>query len=94
MSDEVTDFIDALAAYVAAQLVASPGAADYDVGRVHVADARNHLFRPGGPGGTDEADDLYALRELCRVDDGTMELVPDRGRLERVARNYFGPAAF
>lgn len=50
MSDEVTDFIDALAAYVAAQLAASPGAADYDVGRVHVADARNHLFRPGGPG--------------------------------------------
>ncbi len=90
MTESVCDFVDALAAYVAVRLSDSPVAPDYNCERVRVADARNHLFTPAGPGGTDEADDLYALRELCRVDEDTMDLVPDRGRLERVARNYFG----
>lgn len=94
MSNEVTDFIDALAAYVAGRMAASPVAPDYNCERVRVADARNHLFLPAGEGVTDEADDLYALRELCRVDDETMTLVPDRGRMERVARNYFDRDAF
>ena len=89
MSDDMTDFIDALAAYVAERLAGGDVAPDYNVERVLIVDARNHLFRPAGKGGTDEADELYALRELCRVDEDTMDLVPDRGRLERVARNYF-----
>ena len=90
MSDDMTDFIDALAAYVAERLAGGDVAPDYNVERVLIVDARNHLFRPAGKGGTDEADDLYALRELCRVDEDSMQTVPNRGRMLRIARNYWG----
>lgn len=89
MTAETKDFIDALEAYVREQLAASGQPADYNVEALHVVDARNHLFRPAGKRPTDEADDIYALRDLCRVDETTMEMVPDRGRLAAVARNFF-----
>ncbi len=89
MTAETKDFIDALEAYVRERLAASGQPADYNVEALHVVDARNHLFRPAGKRPTDEADDIYALRDLCRVDETTMEMVPDRGRLAAVARNFF-----
>ena len=39
--------------------------------------------------GTDEEHDIYAIRSLCRIDEATMDIVPDRGRIESLARNYF-----
>lgn len=90
MSDDVNDFVRALERYVREALRNAPLTADYCTEALHVADARNHLFRPAGRRATDEAEDIYALRDLCRVDEETMELVPDEGRLRSVARNFFG----
>lgn len=89
MGEEQRDFIDALRAYVAAALAASGAAADYCREAVRVDDARNRLFRPAGRRPTDESEDVYALRDLCRLDEDTLELVPDEGRLASISRNYF-----
>lgn len=86
MLDPVTDFVDALEAFVRAQLRESAVPADYHNDSVQVVDARNHLFRNVGPRGTDEEQAIYPLRGLCHIDDETMELVPDRQRIAAVAR--------
>lgn len=89
METDKADFVDALLAFVKEELQRSGEPADYNVEALRVVDARNHIFRPAGKLPTDEADDIYALRDLCRVDEETMEMVPDRGRIAAVARNYF-----
>lgn len=83
------DFINALESYVASELRAGGQPADYNNEALQIIDARNAVFRNVGRRPTDESDDVYALRDLCRVDEATMELVPDRERLARIARNYF-----
>lgn len=88
MTEEVKDFVDALERHVAAELRCH-GAADYVTGAVRIADARNHIFLPHPSGSTDEEVGAYALRDLCRVDEYTLETVPDRMRLAAVARNFF-----
>ena len=89
MTDEIRDFVDALERYVLDALRQSGQPADYNVDALEVVDARNHLFRPAGKRPTDEATDVYALRDLCHVDEDTLDVVPDRTRLAAVARNYF-----
>lgn len=89
MTPDAEDFVNALCRYVAARLAAIGEPADYCSEALRVVDARNHLFVEAGRRATDEADDTYALRDLCRVDEITMDLCPDRGRLAAVARNYF-----
>ena len=89
MTDEIRDFVDALERYVLDALRQSGQPADYNVETLCVVDARNHLFRPAGKRPTDEATDVYALRDLCHVDEDTLDVVPDRTRLAAVARNYF-----
>lgn len=85
---QTDDFISALKRHVAASLRESGEAADYCNRAVEITDARNHLFRDAGTRGTDEAENVYALRDLCRLDEDTMELLPDEGRLRSVARNF------
>lgn len=86
--DETRDFVTALSAYVRAALEDCGRQADYCNRAVQVVDARNHLFRDAGTRPTDEADDVYALRDLCRVDEDTLEFLPDEGRMRSVARNF------
>lgn len=82
-------FVDALMAYVRAALQESGEAADYSRMAVRIVDARNLLFCSAGACATDETEDVFALRDLCCIDEDTLEFVPDRGRIESVARNYF-----
>ena len=89
MREEIKDFVDALESYVKAQLLASGEPADYNVEALEITDARNHLFRPAGKRATDEAENIYALRDLCRVDETSLDFVPDRQRMEAIARNFF-----
>lgn len=79
-------FAEALCRYVAQELKGQDGA--YIQGAVQVVDARNHLFRTLPHQPTDEALDIYALADLCRVDDD-METIPDLNRALGVARNYY-----
>jgi hypothetical protein len=55
---------------------------------VKIVDARNHLFRKLDNAPTDEADDIFALKELCILDDD-MHLLPDMQHIRLVARNYW-----
>lgn len=89
MTEEVKDFIDALERYVRTEIEASGMPADYNSEALCVADARNHLFHKAGKRTTDESENIYALRDLCRVDEETMNIVPDRARMAAVARNFF-----
>ena len=72
------EFARALCQYVSEQLRGQDGA--YPKGAVRVLDARNQH--------TDEAEDTYALRDLCHVDE-MMQTLPDPNRALSVARNYF-----
>ena len=56
---------------------------------MQIVDARNGLFRSAGIRTTDEEHDIYELRSLCRLDEETLELVPDEGRLRSLALGYF-----
>ncbi len=82
-------FIDALAAYAREALRASGQTADYCTDALRIVSARNHLFAAAGQRPTDESEDVYALRDLCRIDEETMDYVIDLQRLTAIARNYF-----
>lgn len=90
MIDQTTDFVDALERYVQAELRASMEPADYNNEAIEVVDARNHLFRNVGRQTTDEELGIYAIRDLCHVDEVTLETVPNRMKFRAIARNYFG----
>lgn len=87
--EDINAFVKALTDFVGAQLHLSPESADYNPDSIQVVDARNHLFRNVGKKGTDEENDIYAIRSLCRIDEETLDIIPDSGRAESVARNYF-----
>ena len=89
MKEYVKEFVDALEQFVQCELVSGSEYADYNSDSVQIVDARNALFRNVGKMGTDEERDIYAIRSLCRIDEDTLDIVPDRGRLESLARNYF-----
>ena len=86
LQDQAANFARALCRYVAHELRNQDG--EYVRGAVKVADARNHLFMPQPHQGTDESTDIYALADLCHVDED-MQTVPDMNRALGVARNYF-----
>lgn len=92
MTDETAEFVAALGRYVRQVLASSPEAPEYSHAAVEIADARNHLFRAAGNRPTDETSNVYALRDLCRTDEETLELLPDPGRLTAVARNCGVPS--
>ncbi len=89
MYDEKNEFVDALEAFVSEQLRLCTEAPDYNNESVRIIDARNHLFSNVGRRGTDEEENIYAIRSLCRVDEDTMELVPDRMRFASIAKSFF-----
>ncbi len=89
MIDEKQDFIEALCSYVEEQLRLSPEAPDYNNEAIRIVDARNHLFSNVGRQRTDEERGIYAIRDLCHVDDETMETVPDPMRFKALAKEYF-----
>ena len=88
MLDEKKDFIDALDAYIRSELRHSAEPADYNTDAIEIIDARNHLFRNVGSRGTDEELGFFALRDLCQLDEDTMEFIPNRMRLAALAREF------
>lgn len=82
------EFVQALLDYVGAVLRNLAVDPDYCQEAVQIVDARNHLFRSAGNHRTDEEQGIYALRDLCVLDDESMCLVPDAGRCRSVARDF------
>ncbi len=81
------EFARALCAYVQRELEEQDG--EYVKGAVKVLDARNHFFRTLPQQSTDEAEDIYALADLCHVDDD-MQTVANYNKALSIAKNYFG----
>ncbi len=79
-------FAEALCRHVANELIGQDG--EYVKGAVKVVDARNHYFQTLPHQSTDEAEDIYAIADLCHIND-EMETEPDMNRALSVARNYF-----
>lgn len=88
MLNEEKDFSEALGRFLQAALRECAEPADYNNEAVEIIDARNHLFRLAGRRGTDEEQNIYAIRDLCRIDDLTLDTVPDPGRLRALARTF------
>lgn len=61
----------------------------YNNEAIEIIDARNHLFRNVGRMHTDESLNIYAIRDLCHVDEETLETVPNRMKFKAIAKNYF-----
>lgn len=87
-SSELQDFVDALIAYAEAALRTSGELPDYCQEAVRIIDARNHLFTSAGIHRTDEEHGIYALRDLCALNEDTMELQPDRLKCAAVGRDF------
>ncbi len=81
------DFARALCAYVQHELEEQDG--EYARGAVKVVDARNHLFRTLPQQPTDESEDIFALADLCHVDDD-MRTVANYNKALSIAKNFFG----
>lgn len=84
---EADDFVEALYAFVASE-VRRLGDVTYSREGVEITDARNHLFRSVTGKITDEAAGVYLLSDLCCMDD-EMNTLPDKMRMQRLARNYW-----
>ena len=89
MEEEINSFVEALTRFVE-QTLSQESDPVYSQKAVKISDARNHIFRLTEPARTDETEDTYALSDLCRVDEDNMQTVPNRGRMLRIARNYWG----
>ena len=90
MIDQTTDFVNALESFVKAELRLSMEPADYNNEAIEIIDARNHLFRNVGRQSTDAELGIYAIRDLCQVDEDAMETIPNRMKFLSIARTYFG----
>lgn len=88
MINEKEDFINALESYVLGELHRTSCPADYNNESLQIVDARNHLFCNVGSVGTDEERAIFALRDLCCINEDSMELVPNRQRLATIAKEY------
>ena len=86
-AEEAEAFADALFRFVGRALEQEPDPV-YSQKAVRIADARNHIFRLVDDNRTDEAEDLYALRDLCLTDED-LQTFPNRRRMLAIARNYW-----
>ena len=89
MFDEKKEFAEALAAFIHLSLAHQPQTAEYCADAVEIVDARNHVFRLVPNAGTDEELNRFSLQGLCRLDESSLELKPDAGRLMAVAKDFF-----
>lgn len=89
MNIDQKEFVDAIMNFLNETIKGSDIALEYSYVAVKVIDARNHLFQIVEQSTTDEAANVYALRDLCRMEEGTLEMIVDEGRLKSIARNYF-----
>lgn len=89
MLDEKNDFVVALEWYINEQLRTAIEPAEYNKDAIEIVDARNHLFRNVGHVPTDEERNIYAISDLCCVDENTFDTIPNRMKLKAIARNYW-----
>lgn len=81
-------FVNALESHIADALDRI-GDIEYCHEAVKILDARNHIFKSLPNAASDEEHSVFALRDLCRLDEDTMTWHVDRNRLLAVARDFF-----
>ena len=82
------DFINALASHVA-DAISRIGDIEYCQEAIKITDARNHIFQDLSNASSDEEHSVFALRDLCRLDEETMSWHVDINRLRTIARDFF-----
>ena len=87
--EEINSFVEALTRFVEHALAQDPEPV-YSQKAIRISDARNHIFQLIEQAQTDEAEYTYALADLCRIDEDSMQTVPNRGRMLHIARDYWG----
>lgn len=81
-------FIVALESHIADAL-SRIGDIEYCQEAVKIIDARNHIFKILPIAASDEEHSVFALRDLCRLDEETMSWHVDINRLRAIARDFF-----
>lgn len=89
MNNEKADFVAAFERYIKEELRTSIEPAEYNKDAIKIVDARNHLFKNVGHQATDEEADVYALNDLCCVDEGSFCVVPNVMKLHAIACNFW-----
>ena len=84
--EQIEEFALALCRHVERELDRQDG--EYARGAVRVTDARNLFFQTLPHQVTDEGADIYALADLCYIDEN-MNTVADLHKARAVAKNYF-----
>lgn len=82
------DLINALASHVA-DAINRIGDIEYCQEAIKITDARNHIFQDLSNTSSDEEHSVFALRDLCRLDEETMQWQVDKNRLRAVAKDFF-----
>lgn len=90
MYNDTEELALALEAFLLSELRSADATGEYHQGAIRVIDARNHLFSMVDRPETDEEAGIYAVRDLCRIDEVTFDSVPDRQKLLAVARERLG----
>lgn len=87
MQEEINEFVEALYRFVANEIKRSQ--TPYTARRASKSWMPETIsFRLTDTSRTDEAEDTYALPDLCIIDED-MQTVPNRQRMYRIARNYW-----
>lgn len=84
---QTDEFVNELCAFVEDE-IHRRGDMTYCRDVVKIIDARNCYFCCEGCGDTDESEDRYALKDLCRLTDD-IRYVPDKLRIRHIALNYW-----
>lgn len=87
IQEEINDFVNALVSFINNEMDDGEDMT-YSRKAVKIVDARNHFFRKIDNAQSDESVDIFALKDLCFLDDD-MHFVPDVQHIRRVARNYW-----
>lgn len=89
MYNDKADFVVALERYISEELRTSKEPTEYNKDAIEIVDARNHYFRNVGHQPTDEEQNIYAISDLCCVDEDNFKIIPNVMKLRAIARNYW-----
>ena len=85
-SSDYEGFVSALQYYVNSTIKEQD--VEYSQIAIKIVDARNYFFRKEIVGPTDESSDVFALRDMCMLDEN-MKQIACEYKIRNIARNYF-----
>jgi hypothetical protein len=84
---EIEDFVNSITKLIENEINTGEDMT-YSQKAIYIADARNHLFRIIDCAATDESENIFAIKELCFIDD-EMNMMPDVQHIRLIARKFW-----